>query len=531
MATGIVLAEASLAMALFYAIYHFLLRGESFIRANRVYLLGALWMSVCLALFPFRYTVEVGGMAANPAGLQLLAGGGLTETAAAPGAKGAPGILSTLLLWVYLGGVAAVLARLAFQTAGIAGVIYQSGISRYGRFRIVRNNRYPMPFSFFGLIFYNPALYDGEELTEILAHEEVHIRERHWADLLTAELFTAVFWFNPFVWWLERAIRQNHEYLADRGVLAQGHPAGRYQALLINQLMGAPVMGFTHPLHYGLNANRFKMMTQSKTPKKRAMRLMWALPIVALLSAAFARPVYESLPPAGQHLSTAQEALPSSGNEVKITGKVVRTDGTPLHGASVIIGKTTSGTLSGADGTFELLVPAEEEVTLYVSYVGYRTMTAKIAGGKPDHLQITMKEELFVLHANPGKEGVPPPPPPPPAHTQTPPAHSESPSTGDEEVFIIVESMPEYPGGQAGLDQFVAAVRYRLKKDKPLIGSATVEFTVNEEGIPVNAVVREQSNPEAGEAALTTIKEMKPWKPATQRGKPVPVKYQLKLEF
>lgn len=61
-------------------------------------------MSVCLALFPFRYTVEVGGMAANPAGLQLLAGGGLTETAAAPGAKGAPGILSTLLLWVYLGG-------------------------------------------------------------------------------------------------------------------------------------------------------------------------------------------------------------------------------------------------------------------------------------------------------------------------------------------------------------------------------------------------------------------------------------------
>ncbi len=531
MATGIVLAEASLAMALFYATYHFLLRGESFIRANRVYLLGALWMSVCLALFPFRYTVEVGGMAANPAGLQLLAGGGLTETAAAPGAKGAPGILSTLLLWVYLGGVAAVLARLAFQTAGIAGVIYQSGISRYGRFRIVRNNRYPMPFSFFGLIFYNPALYDGEELTEILAHEEVHIRERHWADLLTAELFTAVFWFNPFVWWLERAIRQNHEYLADRGVLAQGHPAGRYQALLINQLMGAPVMGFTHPLHYGLNANRFKMMTQSKTPKKRAMRLMWALPIVALLSAAFARPVYESLPPAGQHLSTAQEALPSSGNEVKITGKVVRTDGTPLHGASVIIGKTTSGTLSGADGTFELLVPAEE-ITLYISYVGYRTVTQKINGSKSADLQITMKEMVF-QYVNLRKGGMPPPPPPPPQATKskTPGTKSTTSPSGGEEVFIIVESLPEYPGGQPALDQLVAAVRDRLKQEGPLSGNATVEFTINAEGIPAGAVVTQQSNPAAGEAALTTIKEMKPWKPATQRGKPVPVKYQFKLEY
>ena len=55
--------------------------------------------------------------------------------------------------------------------------------------------------------------------------------------------------------------------------------------------MGVPVMGFTHPLHYGLNTNRFKMMTQPKKSKKRALRLMWALPAAALLSVAFAQPV------------------------------------------------------------------------------------------------------------------------------------------------------------------------------------------------------------------------------------------------
>lgn len=526
----LLLAEASLAMALFYAVYHFLLRGESFLRANRVYLVGALWMSLLLPLFPFRYTVEksmIDGGAGNPAGLEMLAAGGGADTT---GVVGTAGLLPSLLLWVYLAGVVVVLARLAIETAGIAGVIYTSGISRYGRYRIIRNNRYPLPFSFFGLIFFNPAHHGSEELTDIVAHEEVHIRERHWADLLTAELFTAVFWFNPFVWLLERAIRQNHEYLADQGVLAQGRPPGRYQALLINQLMGVPVMGFTHPLHYGLNTNRFKMMTQPKKSKKRALRLMWALPAAAMLSVAFAKPVYEPLPGAGEPHSTLQETPITSQQETKVTGKVVTSDGTPLPGASVVIGGSTSGTLSGADGSFELLVPAGE-ITLYISFVGYRTVAQKISGDKPANLQITMKEEVFVLHANPGKEMPPPPPPPPVTKSKTPATKSTTSPSDEEEVFIIVESMPEYPGGQPALNQHVAAVRDRLKKEGSLSGSATVEFTVNAEGIPVKAVITEQSNPAAGEAALTTIKEMKPWKPATQRGKTVPVKYQLKLEF
>ena len=94
-----------------------------------------------------------------------------------------------------------------------------------------------------------------------------------------------------------------------------------------------------------------------------------------------------------------------------------------------------------------------------------------------------------------------------------------------------MESLPEYPGGQAALDQLTAAVRYRIKGEGTLSGKAKVEFTVDEKGIAVNPVVREQSNEAAGQAALTTVREMKPWKPGTQRGQPVPVKYILELEF
>ncbi|MGB4538520.1 MAG: TonB family protein, partial [Prolixibacteraceae bacterium] len=104
--------------------------------------------------------------------------------------------------------------------------------------------------------------------------------------------------------------------------------------------------------------------------------------------------------------------------------------------------------------------------------------------------------------------------------------------TSDEEIiFVVVESMPEYPGKQWGLEHHVATVRDRLKAEGPLNGRAKVEFTINEEGKPVNVEIKEQSNEAAGQAALTTIREMKPWKPGTQRGKPVPVTYQMELDF
>ena len=57
-----------------------------------------------------------------------------------------------------------------------------------------------MPFSFFNHVIINIKAYSKEELSHIIAHEKVHIQERHWVDLLIIELLTVVFWMNPIVW-------------------------------------------------------------------------------------------------------------------------------------------------------------------------------------------------------------------------------------------------------------------------------------------------------------------------------------------
>ncbi len=154
--------------------------------------------------------------------------------------------------------------------------------------RVVENEKYGLPFSFFNIVFFNPKFHTQEDLPDILAHEKVHIRENHWFDLLFIELLTVIFWFNPFIWFFEHSIKQNHEYLADKGVLAQGHNAGRYQALLINQLMGMQIIGITNNLNFALNTNRLKMMTKKKTPVSRRTKFALALPAIALLLFAFA---------------------------------------------------------------------------------------------------------------------------------------------------------------------------------------------------------------------------------------------------
>ena len=89
------------------------------------------------------------------------------------------------------------------------------------------------PFSLFGYIFLNPDMHSEAEITEIIAHEIFHIRQKHTFDIILAEVMVILFWFNPFSWLLRKAIRQNLEYLADRHVLNSGCDIQRYQYILV----------------------------------------------------------------------------------------------------------------------------------------------------------------------------------------------------------------------------------------------------------------------------------------------------------
>src|SRR5262249_53287520 len=93
------------------------------------------------------------------------------------------------------------------------------------------------PFSFGGSIYINKCLHTQEELSEIIRHEFVHVRQRHSVDIIWSEIVCILNWYNPFAWLLKFSIRQNLEFIADSEVLQGGVNKKEYQYLLL-KVMG-----------------------------------------------------------------------------------------------------------------------------------------------------------------------------------------------------------------------------------------------------------------------------------------------------
>ena len=103
----------------------------------------------------------------------------------------------------------------------------------------------------------------------------------------------------------------------------------------------------------------------------------------------------------------------------------------------------------------------------------------------------------------------------------------------DEPTFITVEQMPEFPGGQEGLVNYlVENLNYPEKaKAEKITGKVYVSFVVEKDGSISNVKVLRDIGYGCGEEAVRVVKAMPRWKPGMQRGKNVRVQYTLPLNF
>jgi TonB family protein len=103
--------------------------------------------------------------------------------------------------------------------------------------------------------------------------------------------------------------------------------------------------------------------------------------------------------------------------------------------------------------------------------------------------------------------------------------------TGD--VYEAVEQMPEFPGGMAGLMQYITKnLRYPEEaKAKGIQGRVTVRVVVNTEGKVTNAEVLRSADPVLDAEALRVASSLPDWKPGMQDGKPVNVRFFFPVNF
>jgi len=109
-----------------------------------------------------------------------------------------------------------------------------------------------------------------------------------------------------------------------------------------------------------------------------------------------------------------------------------------------------------------------------------------------------------------------------------------NPQTADQ-PFVIVENMPEFPGGEKALLDYVTShVEYpaEAKNDTVMRRTVYLKFVVDKVGkVKDVEVLRSSGNPVFDNSAIKTVESMPEWKPGMQSGKPVDVAIQIPIQF
>ena len=115
-----------------------------------------------------------------------------------------------------------------------------------------------------------------------------------------------------------------------------------------------------------------------------------------------------------------------------------------------------------------------------------------------------------------------PPPPPKPVEEEA-----------TEEIFVVVEQQPEFPGGMTALMKFLGDnIKYPvIAQENGIQGRVITNFVVERDGSISDVQVVRGQDPSLDKEAVRVIKTMPKWKAGQQRGKPVRVRFTLPVVF
>ncbi len=292
------LIESSICAAILWVGYYLLLRNSSHFTLSRAYLLLSMPLSIIIPALnlpvlpaadvasPWRMVVEVQN--STP----------LTAESS-----------TTIVVWIL--GVAYLLGCVYFIFRLVKQLLHLRTITS----GIAKNSSYKA-FTFFRRIYVNKSAMAAADYNQVLLHEQAHATQLHSLDLMMAELFIIVQWFNPFARKIKQSLTEVHEYIADKQALSKGADVQLYKELLFKQTIGLHPE-YANGFNYSLIKKRLTMITKAKPTKFMALRLLGVTMTVAALIAVFG---------CNQSQKTNQEVVAKGADKIIITlesGEVV----------------------------------------------------------------------------------------------------------------------------------------------------------------------------------------------------------------
>ena len=514
--------KVNVAFVLFYAFYRLLFYKDTFFKLRRASLLAFFGLALLYPLLNIQEWVKEQEPMTEVIQIYSAMLPEMTVTPEVVVKTDWKGILLSASSYMYWGVMALLFVRFFIQLSSILLLAYRSRRTVIHGVPVYRLDKPAGPFSFFKMIFIHPESHSEKEIDEILTHECTHVFQWHSVDVMICELITVICWVNPFAWLLKREVRHNLEYLADNTVIQSGYDCKSYQYHLLglahHYQAAATLYNSFNVLHL---KNRISMMNKKRSHGIGRTKYLIFIPLAAFLMLlsnieAVARITGEIAAEAVAGVKEATEISVLSEDDVKVSGQVIDDFNGPVIGANVIVKGTNVGTITDTEGYFVL--ETTKNAVLRFSFPG---MKAKEVAVKD--VQGKLKVQLYSDGSAQGSQSAPPPPPMSPQISTDP----------SDLVFTVVEVMPEFPGGQGALLQFLAkSIKYPvIAQQNGIQGRVTCSFVVGKDGVIRNIEVIRGVDPSLDLEATRVISMMPKWKPGMQKGKEVSVKYTVPVTF
>ena len=366
------------------------------------------------------------------------------------------------------------------------------------------------PFSWMHYIVLSQSDYEAQDAS-ILAHERGHIRRRHSLDLLLVDTLTALQWFNPAMWMLRQDLRAIHEYEADAAVLSQGINMRQYQYLLIQKAVSHCGYSVANGISHSTLKNRINMMLHKNSSRASLLKLLALVPIVGIALAMQAETVND-------YVYTEKTQTPP-----KKVIKKGKADAQIKMGNKTIQVKKTEKIASGKTKEPLIMIDGKRSTKAEMDALDEKRI---------DHINVLKEKAATEIYGAEGINGVIE------IKTKKPVlldvvVKTEAQTEPDDKPFDVVEQMPEFPGGQEAMMQFLRQeVKYpKEAEEKGLQGRVVVRYIIEKDGSISEVEIAKSVNEYLDAEAVRVVNAMPKWKPGKQKGENVRVKYTLPISF
>ncbi len=272
--------QLNVLISVIYAGYYVLLKYLTFYKLNRFYFVIGLVFSLVYPFLDFGWLLAKDMPALGQMDEYLPSLGDQVKNIASL-------TLGKLVYGLICIGIFIFACRFIFQLLSLLRVYYHSVEAKWKDY-LFRNVVFPVaPFSFLNKIYLHIEQHKERELHDIFEHEDIHVKGLHSVDILVFEMLLIGCWYNPFVWLMRSAVRQNLEFLTDQQVLNKGVDRQTYQYSLLQVTRAGTSVILSNQFNFKLLKTRIMMMNKKRSSKLQLSKYAFLLPIIIFSAGAF----------------------------------------------------------------------------------------------------------------------------------------------------------------------------------------------------------------------------------------------------